>query len=480
METLKVINGRITYSPINPKNDIKFLDKTHLRKKMEQQGILHYNNYTGKLKFFQDNRIPLDYLQNHEFFLDFIETLDKNDDYKKRFLYMLAIATKGLPFSYFLEYNKRYAYNKIKEDDEKIITPQRLENVLEHLYKSYEENKTPLNLRNIIIVELYKYRPLRLDYNAKINQESILDNYYNTEESKYYLNTYKTDKYFGKKIIDIPTYINEMIQEYYNLMKNKFKSVFLLMSNKGKPLTNHQYSNLLSNLLDRLHPIVQIRRGYYYQIYKKHNFIKSQEMENELKKAYQWLLHTEDTANKYYNQYNSFYQIAKKIEPTTSIVHHLYNGMYQITVYSKNYHRLAQQVNADIEDKPENIEMKDRIYEYVLSFKIDDKIVDVLKPDYVGLDRGDLTEIRFVYKGRVILTFNWNFGRRGLFEEILHFMDETNFIDLINQIESEVKTETKTETKICDICNVNVKHLTRHYKTKKHNRNLTKNNVVKN
>ncbi len=156
-------------------------------------------------------------------------------------------------------------------DDIRLNYKKRIRNN-DYINKETLTKEEQLTLTYYMIVSLYTLLPpVRIDYApmqiiTDINDDNSKNNYLyikNRNIKKFILNEYKTEKKYGKKIIDIPSKLNSVINLY---MKFHSTNNSFLVNNRGNPMNSSEltkqiplafgvytYKNVTLNLLRHIY-----------------------------------------------------------------------------------------------------------------------------------------------------------------------------------------------------------------------------------
>ncbi len=343
---LRVIDGKIYYDY----TDGEVINREKLNDILDNRGLTSKANYLGKIKIFQNNKLHIDILQEKDFFLNFIERNNRSYDFNKRFLYMLSIITSNKPYSYYINYQELFARTN-SEETQTFISMNIVKKRIDDLENIYENNKNLINLRNLILIRCYQdIECLRLDFNGYIDSPEYSDsNYFNTTTKTFHLNSYKTSHIYGPDEYDIPDHLNNLIIEYKMLFRKRynkkhFKYIQLLVSNK-KPLTQKDYSKLLSDILGISKPISKLRRGKVYSTLSKHNFTYSDDIENELDELCKSMKHTRIVRDIHYKNDDEFIRYFKNYVNGVSVEN---NTNSKLIFYRKQIPKILYELTNDI------------------------------------------------------------------------------------------------------------------------------------
>lgn len=160
----------------------------------------------------------------------------------------------------------------------------KLEAEAKYLYK--KKNLSSFDLQKIeqyIIMSVLGgiYIPPRrskdyVDFKIK-NIDKSVDNYF--DKNKFIFNSYKTSKFYGKQVVDIPKPLAAIIRKW---MKAN-PSDYLLIDSKGNQLTNVKLNQRLNKLFDKKVSVNQLRHTFMSDKYK--NLIdEKKEMDDDFKK----------------------------------------------------------------------------------------------------------------------------------------------------------------------------------------------------
>ena len=150
--------------------------------------------------------------------------------------------------------------DNLKDDKQKknMITKEERGKIEEHLKeltvkvpKSFDDY---VKLRNYVIFKMYQSIPSRLDYaDAKIlysNEPHDSDeyNYIILDKKKkscqYIMNTYKTVKSYGQKIINIDSDLYELLNDYKKIVDKFNSNNYFLLNNNGRQMSRNNLSIL--------------------------------------------------------------------------------------------------------------------------------------------------------------------------------------------------------------------------------------------
>lgn len=145
----------------------------------------------------------------------------------------------------------------------------KLEAEAKYLYKKKNLSNTDLQkIEQYIIMSVLGgiYIPPRrskdyVDFKIK-NIDKSVDNYF--DKNKFIFNSYKTSKFYGKQVVDIPKPLAAIIRKW---MKNN-PSDYLLTDSKGNQLTNVKLNQRLNKLFDKKVSVNQLRHTFMSDKYK--------------------------------------------------------------------------------------------------------------------------------------------------------------------------------------------------------------------
>lgn len=145
-----------------------------------------------------------------------------------------------------------------------------LKNETKHLFKKDKLTiKEFQKLQDYIIISLYYYmKPRRLlDWiNVKVippyNKEE--DNYFINDYKKIVFNKYKTSKFYGPQVLDVPLNLKKIIKDWLKINNNEY----LLVNNKNNKMSNVLLNQRLNKIFDNKNISVNIlRHSYITSIY---------------------------------------------------------------------------------------------------------------------------------------------------------------------------------------------------------------------
>lgn len=215
--------------------------------------------------------------------------------------------------------NDQYETNELKPNERVLTTEelndeiQKYNNLLPKEFNNYSDYR---KLMKYLILLLYKYYPLRLDYaNMKIlfsdeltrpqlreEIEKLKEHennfmYINIKEdalnpSYIYLLTYKTKKFYGnqKTMIDEPIILNELIK-YRSVIKKFSKGGPFMINEKSQPMDRHNLSVFITRLLGEHVGVSSLRKTAVNEVHKP----KRGELKKKIKLAKK-MGHSLDTA----------------------------------------------------------------------------------------------------------------------------------------------------------------------------------------
>jgi len=114
------------------------------------------------------------------------------------------------------------------------------------------------------------------DFKIK-NIDKEKDNYF--EKNKFIFNSYKTAKFYGKQVVDLPKPLCAIMRKW---IKNN-PTEFLFFDNKGNQLSNVNLNQRLNKLFEKKVSVNQLRHTFMSDKYK--NMIEEKkEMDDDFKK----------------------------------------------------------------------------------------------------------------------------------------------------------------------------------------------------
>lgn len=330
MEKLKpVFNGwGIDY---NSYDGNSYYDIEDIKRIFKQNNRTPNANYTGKLRLFQNRKIPAILIDTEEGRNWLIEMIvpdkNKSTDWKMRLFYLLATITPKPDSKPFWDVYKTFKGDDFTPNNTnyKFISQDYLKHkVQDILHKKYKQEPTIQNLQNYILISMYcDVETLRLDYNNRIKDGiAPISNYYNIENNTMVINNYKGSKFKGKKVYNIPEYLIKLLVKIRQMKKDDggYKEYeYLLHNTRKKPFNRQEYSKLLTTLTKNNNPVVKMRKGKVYSVFKKHNFTKKslifskdnkviktppKQLMTDLKALSKSMLHSMLTQQEYYNDFD--------------------------------------------------------------------------------------------------------------------------------------------------------------------------------
>lgn len=314
----------------NSYDGISYYDIEDVKRIFKQNNRTPNANYTGKMKLFKNRKIPRVFIDSEDgrnWLIDKVApTKNKSKDWKMRFFYLLATVTPKPQSKGFWDMYRTFKGQDFTPNNTnfKFISQDYLKHKVQKiLHEKYKQEPTIQNLQNYILISMYcDVETLRLDYNNRIKDGvTPISNYYNVLNNTMTLSTYKGSKYRGKQEYSIPEYIVKLLVKIRKMKKDDggFKEhEYLLHNTRKKPFNRQEYSKLLTTLTKNNNPVVKMRKGKVYQVFKKHNFTKKslifnkdggviqtppKKLMTDLKALSKSMLHSLFTQQEYYNDF---------------------------------------------------------------------------------------------------------------------------------------------------------------------------------
>lgn len=157
-----------------------------------------------------------------------------------------------------------------------------LKNETKHLFKKDKLTiKEFQKLQDYIIISLYYYmKPRRLlDWiNVKVippyNKEE--DNYFINDYKKIVFNKYKTSKFYGPQVLDVPLNLKKIIKDWLKINNNEY----LLVNNKNNKMSNVLLNQRLNKIFDNKNISVNILRHSYISSIYPESMPTNEELKN--------------------------------------------------------------------------------------------------------------------------------------------------------------------------------------------------------
>jgi hypothetical protein len=213
---------------------------------------------------------------------DILDYLDgKNPQTKKTTLSALFVLTKQKSYKDIMmdvmksvnDTNKEQKMNEKQKDN--WISVKEIKDIYEPFLvkiKSMLSNKSIFNESTMMefllvsflggVVDLAPRRSQDYTELKIINYDTKKDNYY--KSGKFYFNIYKTSKFYGLQIIDVPKELNVILKKWVKINTNDY----MLYSTNGNKLSSPQVTRILNKVFDKNVSSSMLRHIYLTNKYK--------------------------------------------------------------------------------------------------------------------------------------------------------------------------------------------------------------------
>ena len=270
----------------------EFLKKK--RESLSPSSIKTYSSILRSLykKVFGDDEIDFDNFNKTDKILEHLKDLPSNK--RKTILSALVIATDNNKYRTLMLDDVKDYNNEIKKQEktdtqkENWLEKDELDSIYNSLKKQansiYRKPKITNNdlqiLQNFILVALFKLIPPRrakdyVDFKIK-SVDTDTDNY--MDKNKFIFNSYKTSKFYGKQIIDIPKELVTIINKWKKINPTEY----LLFDSNLNKLTNVKLNQRFNKIFGKKASVNALRHSFLTDKYAE-DMKKKSAMSEDLK-----------------------------------------------------------------------------------------------------------------------------------------------------------------------------------------------------